>query len=70
MNLLKKDTMQELKIWLFNAIAISLSFTDVSNALKISILTISLAYSIIKLWDLILRRRHNAKDRNSEEDSE
>ncbi len=52
---------EEVKLWFNNGAAITISFTNVVDVLKIGILLVSLAYTCVKLWYLITDRRNNKK---------
>lgn len=56
MTLKRLNMNEEIKIWLFTWVAVSVSFTNVVDGVRFAVLLVSLAYSGIKLWDYINKR--------------
>lgn len=55
--------MNDLKLYALNSITMAISFTNIENTLKIILLSISICYTILKIFDLL----SNKKNKNETE---
>jgi hypothetical protein len=56
-----------IKLYILNALAISLSFTNLESTLKILLLCISIVYTAMKIADWILIKIKNRNGNNDKE---
>lgn len=62
---LKTMSINDLKLYTLNSVAMAISFTNVENTLKIILLLASIVYTIMKTIELIKNKQNDNKGSNS-----
>jgi hypothetical protein len=57
-------TINDLKIYTLNGFAMIISFSNVEAILKIVLLCVSIAYTILKMMELIKNKKNSRNNRN------
>jgi hypothetical protein len=56
-------SIEDLKLGIFNAITLGISFTHVENSLKVILLLLSIGYTAQKIYETYKKKDSNAKNK-------
>ena len=58
-------SINDLKIYGLNSVAMAVSFTQVEQIFKIALLSVSIVYTVMKIIELVKKKKNEYKDEDS-----